>query len=73
MTAELPDGYDEEAIKAEARRRRIALETLGDYRCDSLPGRPTLLLGYGRLHEDALRRGVEEVAEVVRAASVASP
>ncbi len=67
VTAELPDGYDEDAIRAEARRRRIALETLGDYRCDSPPGRPTLLLGYGRLHEDALRRGVEEVAEVVRA------
>jgi GntR family transcriptional regulator / MocR family aminotransferase len=72
VTAELPEGYDEGAIAEEARRRRIALETLADYRFDSPPGRPTLLLCYGRLHEDALRRGVQEVADVVRATAPGS-
>ena len=72
MTVELPDGDDEEAIRAEAARRRIALETMRE-----LPDRPgdagppTLLLGYARLPEAAIGPGVRELAEAVRAVAPA--
>ena len=65
VTAELPDGYDEDAIRAEAPPPDRARDAR---RLPRRPRPPTLLLGYGRLHEDALRRGVRELAEAVRAA-----
>lgn len=67
VTVELPDGYDERAIAAEAARRRIAFNTMRGYRDDDGPA--MLMLGYGQLAEPAIRAGVREVAEAVRAAS----
>jgi GntR family transcriptional regulator/MocR family aminotransferase len=66
LTVELPDGDDEAAIRAEAAARRIALATMSDY--GQLPGPATLMLGYGHLPEPAVRPGVRELAEAIRAA-----
>jgi GntR family transcriptional regulator/MocR family aminotransferase len=68
VTVELPATDDEEAILDEARRRRIALSTLGQYGSARAPGAPTLLVGYGQMPEPAIRPGVHALAEAVRAA-----
>jgi GntR family transcriptional regulator/MocR family aminotransferase len=64
---ELPDG-DEAAIVAEARRRGIALRTLGDYLAGEPSGPPMLLLGYAQTPEPTIRAGVRELAAAVRVA-----
>ena len=64
VTVELPDGYDERAIREAAFARRIVFNTLGDYFTASR--RPMLFLGYGQLPEPAIRAGVRELAEIVR-------
>ena len=66
LTVELPPGDDEAAIREEALERRIALSTMSDY--GEHAGRPTLMLGYGHLSEAAVRPGVRELAEAIRAA-----
>jgi GntR family transcriptional regulator/MocR family aminotransferase len=68
-TVRLPEGHDEQAILAEARRRRVALETMGEYRDDGgFAGAPTLLLGYGQIAEASIGAGVAELAAAVRSA-----
>ena len=71
-TVELPEGDDEEAIHDAARRRRIELSTLADHRIGARAGPPTLLLGFANVPEAAIRAGVRELAEAVRAARRAS-
>ncbi len=67
VTLQLPDSDNEQAIRDEARQRRIELETMADYR-PSNPGRPpVLLLGYAQMPESAIRAGVLELARAVRA------
>jgi GntR family transcriptional regulator/MocR family aminotransferase len=66
-TVQLPRGDDEEAILEEARRRRIELTTMSDYRMAPGAGPPTLLLGYAQIPEAAIRPGVEALADAVRA------
>jgi GntR family transcriptional regulator/MocR family aminotransferase len=65
-TVRLPDGDDEDAIAEEAARRRIALETMGEYRGGD-GGPPTLLLGYGQIAEPSIRPGIRALAEAIRA------
>jgi GntR family transcriptional regulator/MocR family aminotransferase len=65
---QLPAGYDELAIRDEARRRRIHFNTMSDYRPVSKDFPPTLMLGYGQASEAAIRAGVAQIAEAVRAA-----
>jgi GntR family transcriptional regulator/MocR family aminotransferase len=65
---ELPGDYDEGAVVAEARRRRIELSAMGRYRGDAGAGPPTLLLGYAQSSEPTIRAGVRALAEAVRAA-----
>ena len=65
-TVRLPDGDDEHAILAEARRREIELVGLSDYRVEVF-GPPTLLLGYAHSPESTIREGVLEVGAAVRA------
>ena len=64
VTVELPAGYDDRAIKADASARRILFNTMSDY---SEAKAPALMLGYGQLPEPAIRAGVRELAEIVRA------
>jgi GntR family transcriptional regulator / MocR family aminotransferase len=66
-TAQLPDDYDDRAILSEARRRRIDLTTMFDFWIEPGAGPPTLLLGYAQVREPAIRSGVIELADAVRA------
>ncbi len=68
VTARLPEGVDEQAIREEAHNRRVELETMADYRPDTRGQPPVLLLGYAQMPESAIRAGVRELAEAVRAA-----
>jgi GntR family transcriptional regulator/MocR family aminotransferase len=67
VTVQLPDRDDEQTICEEARRRRIDLETMSDYHSNRRAP-PTLLLGYANVPEPAIRAGVDELANAVRAA-----
>jgi GntR family transcriptional regulator / MocR family aminotransferase len=67
-TIQLPAGHDEDAIRAEARRRRILFNTTRDYRPEGDEGALTIMLGYAQLSEPAIRAGVKELAGVIRSA-----
>jgi GntR family transcriptional regulator/MocR family aminotransferase len=64
VTARLPSG-DEDALREEAARRRLAFETMRDYQ-PADDGPLTLLLGYGQVPEAAIRAGVRELAAAIR-------
>jgi GntR family transcriptional regulator / MocR family aminotransferase len=63
----LPDGDDEQAILAEADRRRIALKTMHEHRLTSTGQAPTLVLGYSQSPEVTIRRGVRELVGAILA------
>jgi GntR family transcriptional regulator / MocR family aminotransferase len=63
LTAYLPADADEDAIRERAAQRSVAVVTMGEHRLT--PGPPALLLGYARLPEPALRRGIHELARAV--------
>jgi hypothetical protein len=68
----MPEGDDEIAVQQGAQGRHIELETMNDYGV-ATPGRPAiLLLGYAQLSEDAIRTGVTELADVVKATRAAA-
>ena len=66
VTVQLPEGDDETAIHEQARRRRVELETMNDYRSYARKLAPTLLLGYGQIGEGAIHAGVRELAAAIR-------
>jgi GntR family transcriptional regulator / MocR family aminotransferase len=68
VTVELPGGPAEEAIRAQARRRRVEIETMNEFRPRAGDRPPALLLGYAQLPEPAIRAGVRELAAAIRAA-----
>ncbi len=68
VTVELPGSDDEQAIREEARHRRVALETMSDYRPSVTDRPPALVLGYAQMPEPAIRAGVKELAEAIAAA-----
>jgi GntR family transcriptional regulator/MocR family aminotransferase len=70
VTVELPEGPDEQAIREAAGDRRIALETMSEYRADNRGHPPVLLLGYAQMPEAGIRAGVLELAAAVRAAQI---
>jgi GntR family transcriptional regulator/MocR family aminotransferase len=70
-TVRLPGGHDEQAIRDEARRRRILLSTMRDYRPEGDDGPLTVMLGYAQLPESAIHAGVRELAEAIRVAPAA--
>ena len=72
-TVELPDGYDEQAILQQARRRRIDLTTMGEFWVQPGCGPPTLLLGYAQVAEHAIPAGVRELAEAARSGQRSRP
>jgi GntR family transcriptional regulator/MocR family aminotransferase len=61
---DLPPGSDERAIVAAAAARGVRVEGLAPHRFAAGP--PALLLGYGALSEQAIRRGVAELAIAIR-------
>jgi GntR family transcriptional regulator / MocR family aminotransferase len=67
LTVRLPDGDDEHAIREQALRRRIAIETLSELRPHAVDGPPALVLGYAQMPEPAIHAGVRELSEAVRA------
>lgn len=68
VTVALPAGDDERAIVAEAARRGIAVEAMGDYRAASKGDQPTLLIGYGQSPEPAIGPGVKALADAIKEA-----
>jgi GntR family transcriptional regulator/MocR family aminotransferase len=66
-SVQLPEGSDAEAIRAEAGRRRIMLNSMSDYRAEAGADSTTLMVGYGSVPEAAIVPGVRELAEAVRA------
>ncbi len=68
VTAQLPDTFDEQAIRQQALVRRIEFETMADYRPDTHGRPPILLLGYAQMPEAAIRPGIHELAKAVQAA-----
>jgi GntR family transcriptional regulator/MocR family aminotransferase len=64
VTVRLPG--DETAVRAEAERRRIALETMRDFRPAADDGTITLMLGYAAVPEPTIRAGVRELAAAIR-------
>jgi GntR family transcriptional regulator/MocR family aminotransferase len=71
VTVELPDGDNEQTIREQAHLRRVELETMADYRPDTRGHPPVLLLGYAQMPESAIRAGVHDLANAVRAARTA--
>jgi GntR family transcriptional regulator/MocR family aminotransferase len=71
-TVELPDGYDEQAILGQARRRGIDLTTMREFWIPPTGGRPTLLLGYAQLPIPAIPAAVRSLAEAVHRSGTAS-
>lgn len=67
VTVRLPAGNDEEAIRREALARRVAIETMSEYRPDDREGPPVLLLGYAQMPAPAIRAGIKQLADAVRA------
>lgn len=67
VTVLLPDSDNERAIREQALLRSIEVETMSDLRPDAVDGPPTLLLGYAQMPEPAIRAGVRELSEAVRA------
>jgi GntR family transcriptional regulator / MocR family aminotransferase len=65
VTVELPRSYDEPAIRDACEERRIALNTMSDYRAASNDAPPTLMLGYGQIPEPAIRPGINELADAI--------
>lgn len=64
VAVDLPPDTDEHAVVVAAAGRGVRVEGLGPHRFG--PGRPGLLLGFGALSEQAIRRGVAELAAAVR-------
>jgi GntR family transcriptional regulator/MocR family aminotransferase len=60
---DLPEGSDEQAVVAAAAKRGVRVEGVGTHRF--APGPPALLLGYGAMTEQGIRRGVEALAAAV--------
>lgn len=63
--AALPFGADEEHIITEARRRSVGLQGLGHYRVQSAGAAPGIVFGFGDLNEDAIRRGIFAIADLL--------
>jgi GntR family transcriptional regulator/MocR family aminotransferase len=60
LVLRLPPGTREDAVLGAARARGVGLYGLGEHSVGEAP--PALLLGYGRIAEPAIERGVEELA-----------
>jgi GntR family transcriptional regulator/MocR family aminotransferase len=66
VTAGLPDGVAEDAVRAEAYRRGVALTHFGPC-CFTPPARDSLLLGYGLMPVERLPDALDVLAGVLSA------
>jgi GntR family transcriptional regulator/MocR family aminotransferase len=74
LTIRLPDTDDEQAVRDQALLRRIEIETMSDFRPHAGDRPPALVLGYAQMPEPAIRAGIRELSEAVRASrSVTRP
>jgi GntR family transcriptional regulator/MocR family aminotransferase len=64
LVVPLPADLDEQRVVAAARSRGLGLSGLSEHRMT--PGPPALLLGYGRIAEPAIERGVDTLADSLR-------
>jgi GntR family transcriptional regulator/MocR family aminotransferase len=67
LVVHLPAGADEAAAVERARSRGIGLYGLAEHSIERGP--PALLLGYGRIAEPAIDRGIAELAAAIRYAA----
>jgi GntR family transcriptional regulator/MocR family aminotransferase len=67
VTVRLPDGDDEQAVREQALLRRIEVETMTEFRPHADDRAPALVLGYSQMPEPAIRAGIRELSEAVRA------
>ncbi|MFI6599457.1 PLP-dependent aminotransferase family protein [Nonomuraea sp. NPDC050536] len=63
--ATLPEGTDEAAIIAAARRRSIHLHGMQRYRVHRAPAPPAIVFGFGDLNEHAIRSGIARIADLL--------
>jgi GntR family transcriptional regulator/MocR family aminotransferase len=63
--AHLPDGADEDAVVAEARRRSVGLYGMAPFRATRVPAPPQLVLGFGLTGERAIEAGIAAVADLL--------
>ncbi len=71
--AQLPDGVDEQAVVAEALRRRVGLYGMSDYRASGASEPAELVLGFGNLRQSAIRQGIEAVGELLSPSGARRP
>ena len=65
--ARLPAGADEIAVAEAARERGIGVHPMAGYRFGAPDHPPQLVLGFGNLSEDAIRRGVATIGDLLSA------
>jgi GntR family transcriptional regulator/MocR family aminotransferase len=63
--AALPEDLDERSVAAAARERSVGVYPMSRYRADGNPRPPQLVLGFGHLSEQAIRRGIEAIADLL--------
>jgi GntR family transcriptional regulator/MocR family aminotransferase len=69
VTVELSADDDEDAIRAQAQDRRIGIETMQEFlQVPDSGAKPAIVLGYAQLPEPAIRAGIHELGDAVRAA-----
>ncbi len=65
--ARLPSGADETAVADTARERGIGVHPMAGYRFGAPDHPPQLVLGFGNLSEEAIRRGVAAIGDLLSA------
>ena len=65
LLVDLPDALDEGALVRAAQSRGVGLDSLAAH--SARPGRPGVILGYGRIAEPAIDRGVRALAAAIGA------
>lgn len=63
--AHLPDSADEELIVAQALGRSIGLHGMSGYRLSGDTRPPQLVLGFGNLSEDSIKRGIAAIGDLL--------
>jgi GntR family transcriptional regulator/MocR family aminotransferase len=66
MLLRLPDGVDDAAVAEQARQAGIRVPALSSFRLGANHKPGALVIGYGRLHAQAIDRAVRELAKVIR-------